>query len=379
MTDQLSKDVQALTETISNLVQSHQVTDHLPALMPKPFTGDPTADTSTFMDRFLQYCAYAGIAGRDGKDKLKLIPLLLESRAASWYKELEAASLTSWDNFKSAFDTKYGPKAMGFLRETALLSRTQRETESVDSYSTDMLARLNLTETEKPAKWKAYVQGLLPSIKQYVLDIKEPTSLDQAETLARKAEQLQALTRNDTLDKAVVQLQALLLAQSTQAASQHQVAFSNPQSSNSDSHDLADVVRDLRVQVQALSSSTRLQPDGTSDQGRYRSSRTTDGRPRCEKCGGNHYTNSCRTPRVINPITCYFCQRQGHIISECRAKRRDTKAACSVCGNAGHSTSECRLQSHMMSQPTQPLTPAQPPTATPNPNAPVFNPHLLKN
>lgn len=37
----------------------------------------------------------------------------------------------------------------------------QKDNEYVDSYITHMLVRLNLTVSEQPAQWKAYVQRLL--------------------------------------------------------------------------------------------------------------------------------------------------------------------------------------------------------------------------
>lgn len=427
MAEKIAAEMEALVETLGNLAQNHRVTDeriqqlqqqiqppkdavanlaHIgassksTALMPKPFAGDPTADATQFIDRFNQYCAYAGIEGKEGKDKLKLIPLLLEGRAASWYKGLEDATCKSWTTFSETFSAKYGPKAMGFLKETALLSRTQRENESVDSYTNDMLARLNLTGTEEPARWKAYVQGLRPSIKQYVLD-KDPTSIDQAETLARKAEQLQALTQDSALDNAVSKLQALLLTQAVSSKAATAEASSQPtnqlvdmvkglqtqvqalsqsqqqKAARNKTDELTEVVQGLQVQIQALSTGQPDQDTSTpAQQTNHKTSRTTDGRPRCSRCGGNHYTNSCRTPRVSNPISCHFCQRRGHVISECWARQKWEKNTCTVCGNQGHSAMECAMAKvQHLPNPHQP----QQTNNSPNPNAQPFNPQFPKN
>ena len=297
-------------QQIQDQVDRQSRTKTVSHLLPAKFTGSYLDDVVQFIDKIDLYATFAKL---DDDGKNQILPLLLDGRALIWYKSLANTQKDTWEHVKASLTDHYGPTAKGFIQESALLDRSQAESESVEKYTTDMVSRLSLTGTKEPERWKAFVRGLKPAYKSYVLD-KEPKSLDDAEKYARKAEQLAFLQKTDHQTKDVTQTQATAtvnaLSELTQVTANLGKQLEATQTE----------VRGMKTRLFAINAQSDRQPRPSMQ---YRQQqyaprmRNNQGQPRCDHCQRyGHYTNQCRVQN-LREIVCRRCNKKGHIAREC--------------------------------------------------------------
>ena len=161
-------------------------------LIPKDikFGGTSDEDVTAFINSLIRYATYVHLSDDDLCD---LFPLTLSNRAEFWFQSLPSSITKNWTRLSNTYLEKYGPSSRGFVHEVALLERVQNPNESIDAYASDLINRFQMTGTREPERWKTFVRGLQPELKAFVLD-KGCSTFDEAETLAKKAEQLKFIT-----------------------------------------------------------------------------------------------------------------------------------------------------------------------------------------
>ena len=161
-------------------------------LIPKDikFGGTSDEDVTAFINSLIRYATYVHLSDDDLCD---LFPLTLSNRAEFWFQSLPSSITKNWTCLSNTYLEKYGPSSRGFVHEVALLERVQNPNESIDAYASDLINRFQMTGTREPERWKTFVRGLQPELKAFVLD-KGCSTFDEAETLAKKAEQLKFIT-----------------------------------------------------------------------------------------------------------------------------------------------------------------------------------------
>jgi hypothetical protein len=182
-------------ETIRN--QQRQITPM--NFIPPQFGGTIKENITKFIARLEQYAQFTAI---DNQAKTRMLPMLLNGRARTWHENLDQHVRGDWQAVQAAFITKYGPAALGQLREAELLDREQQHNESIDKYTQDMIQRLEMTEMPQRDQVKCYIKGLQPFSKAYCLE-RNPLTIDQAETLALRAESLRQLHQREIVDTSV--------------------------------------------------------------------------------------------------------------------------------------------------------------------------------
>ena len=302
------------------------------------FAGSLQENTGAFLDKLERHCNLLGLSNTH---KAQIFPLLIRGLALSWYNDLGSSVQDSWTLLRQACMDKFGPKARGMSHTTALLDFKQGPTQSIDHYVTEMVKRFEMCDATAERRLEAFINGLKPDIKAYVVE-KEPETFQEAEKFARKREEVQRI-RFPTQTLAAIDL---LLAETGKSPT-------TVESLQSQLNAVTETIAELKRRQdqhprQRTPSPTRRSTDGQRDdredsrpstERKPPHPRTTEGRPRCQRCGKvGHYTDRCRTrerPR------CYNCNRTGHFASECRSASRPY---CTYCNMAGHTQASCRTR-----------------------------------
>ena len=246
-------------------------------IAPEKFAGRDTEDISSWLEHFDDYATFQGW---DAGKKLQALPLMLTGRARTHFKAITPAP-TTWNAACDCLRRKYGPGTRGFLEETSTMDRCMAAHENVTEYAEEMLKRLNRAGVEEPQKWRYFVRGLPPSIRAYVLD-KDPTSFDQAEQFARKAEQLAAVRGDSDMDKLV----SLALSIEKGRDNDHTTKLDR-------------VVAAVERREKTTTSTIKGKPPFISDKGRHQSQSRN--------------------------IECWYCGKLGHMKVQCRKRQRDSQ------------------------------------------------------
>lgn len=299
--------------------------------------------------------------------------MLLTGRARAWYETLDIAVKQDWNLMQAALTGKYGPQALGQLREAQILDREQKANENIETYSHDMMSRLEMVDLPQAEKVKAYIRGLQPYFRAYCLE-RAPATLDEADALAMKAESLRQLQQQEILNTSVRVHQVLANSDKTQASQatqqgatpsqnweidhiaktlaqiQEKLSKDKPEQTPKDSPlgQIKKSIDSIQASLQTAQpdhqhppqrgDNSRRQSDPRrlncyscgknhyasncpNNQG-YRSGNRDMNTPRCQSCGGRHYTNACTVPPRQNVPTCYYCGIRGHVQRDCRKRMR---------------------------------------------------------
>ena len=162
-----------------------------------------------------------------------------------------------------------------------------------------MIRRISLAGITGSERWKAYVRGLQPKLRAYVLD-KNPTSLDDAETFGKKGEQLH-------------NIEGLCVHKGINALAKHP--------DNSNTTEIAGILREFTQQIATVVKDSMRQESPRHDQyiQHTTSNRTTNSRPVCEICNKvGHYTGACwHNNSHRPPHKCTICHKIGHSSDRC--------------------------------------------------------------
>ncbi|KAG7564180.1 Retrotransposon gag domain [Arabidopsis suecica] len=96
------------------------------------FHGLPLEDPLDHLDNFDRLCSLTKINGvSEDSFKLRLFPFSLGDKAHQWEKTLPAGSITSWDDCKKAFLTKFFSNSRTARLRNEISSFTQKQSESI--------------------------------------------------------------------------------------------------------------------------------------------------------------------------------------------------------------------------------------------------------
>ena len=166
------------------------------------------------------------------------------------------------------------------------MTRVQKEGELGEDYANDVNLMCSRLGKQPGEKMSQIIRGLKPSLRKFCLG-KRPTSFDDL---------LSWIRLGDTLDLDSVENVSSVLLEET---------------------------RNLRKEIQSLSTSQAppAQPPQPKPWGRP--NRTVDGQVICRVCSRvGHHQQVCPERRPPPP-RCYYCNYVGHIEAECRNKQRD--------------------------------------------------------
>jgi hypothetical protein len=346
------EEVVATNNRIGNLagmeVQRHQAVQQIgnrvqqqaavSSLLPKSFAGSPSEDVNKFLRQVNNYAQYAQM---DEEAKLRFFPLILSGRASIWFEDLPQDIKQNWENLTARFTEQFGPNLLGFLRQESLTNRTQGKTEGVESYSIDLMHRLNLANIEDPERYRIFLRGLRPGLKALLLD-KDIHTYSQAENFARRAESIMALQKQDRDADSAPQQEApstqatstrarLPTRSSVQPMEEQQEYSSDPQPMESNEHienrfrgiskamaRQRNQLQDLFAAINKISAQPAVGPRDVPRSPRYQPGQYQQQRPsqgsyrpqnvissnyrpklsvpshiRCFNCNGNHFARDC--------------------------------------------------------------------------------------
>lgn len=147
------------------------------------FSGRDGEDPEMFLDNL---CAYASLRGATAPEKL--LPLALKDGARAWYISLSAATKNDLDAFKAAFLQRYGPAdIISFSKVGEIFESHQKPNEKVRDYVSRISHQCSLAKLLEEMTVKALLNGLLPSLRTFVLS-KTPKTLEDVEKEAVTAE-----------------------------------------------------------------------------------------------------------------------------------------------------------------------------------------------
>ena len=307
-------------------------------LSPEQFSGDRLQDIQEWM---LKYQLFAEHLGWDDPRRCRSLPLLLGGRALSWYRELPQGTQNAWPLLRQAIIAKYGPQAMGYLAEGDLSTRVQGPNETVESYSNEMIKRLNLAGIAEPLRWRYLLNGLRPAIKTFVLTQAPVNNFDECELLARRGEQivkLQETNQRDMLSTLVGQLKDIMQSKVTPTSTATESAVTPATVAMVDRRvfnledKIMEVAHQQRESMEMMGDKVQEVIDGqrgaNSSQNSFQRpqfpspARTARGNARCLTCGGLHYTNACQMG-VNSGLLCWYCNTRGHFIADCPQRQQD--------------------------------------------------------
>ena len=303
----------------------------LPAsALPRGLSFGATAQESVtaFLTKLERHCRFSGL---QDIHKAQMFALLLHGIALKWFDSLPPSVQDNWELLKAKCLSKFGPEAHIGARYATLLNYQQEVSQSVENYTEEILRRFQLCTVSESRQLDDYIRGLLPDIRVYVWE-KNPQSFTDAVTHARVAEAMNNLRAPSA--------QLAAATQGLTGGAEQQPRSHSPAS---------------RTTAKTSSPPHR----GRNHQNLTQQSRTTQGKPRCQRCGEvGHYTNACRTdtrPRCSN------CHRMGHLARECRSAPRPW---CTFCERAGHTYASCRTRERQSRPPPTRYTqgPTQYPT-----------------
>lgn len=144
--------------------------------------------------------------------------------------------------------------------------------------------------------------------------MQNPTTFEQAEKLALDAEQICKLERADHIQLSYDVHQVVTKRPTNQTTV---AAISTTQQS-----EIQELRQDVKELISCIRTMTTSQMTSHVNQQTSNQQRTTDGKPKCGACGGQHYTNSCKR-QVSDNIFCTYCQKPRHTYENCRKRQRD--------------------------------------------------------
>lgn len=274
------------------------------------FSGLATEDAKSWLARFN---AYKRIDNWGDQDACLILATYFEDVAFQWHQALEDSIKNDWELLEAAFLERFVSGAPKWVREQTLASRKQGETESIDSYITDlrrMCAQLGKNDNDLLEK---FLLGLKPGLKRYVIG-QNPSDIKTAENSARVAESLNVLMPESEKSTSVAAMQEAL----------------HP------------VVDQLQASVAAIQQDVQKLQQG----GQFNGSRSFR-----QNNGQRQNFSPSRNPRS-SAVTCQLCGKGGHEAKSCfswreqkfgRSSSADQKGdkTCFRCGKPGHFKRDC--------------------------------------
>ena len=294
-------------------------------LTPEPFYGKADEDALSFIDRFNCYVTFHGLT--EEKQKASF-PLLLKDTAFTWYMALPDATKTGdMKDIIAEFKDRFGPESLlEWAQVTDIFSKKQTKTQRVQDYITYMQREATKVKLPDKQTVQAIISGLLPPIRQYVVQ-NDPQTMEDLLKHAKIGEASQGLQEKETETQSTAVLTAIADLQAQmkdislqQKAATSAVAALMPREQQSRSRS------PFRSNERRVRFDDRDQPQYRSaSRDRFRKTAPTYNKPtgrqiynhygfNCTSCGSNRHTKQrC----FYRNYTCNFCQKVGHIHRAC--------------------------------------------------------------
>ena len=254
------------------------------------YSGSPNEDLDVFLSRFELNAKLRDFA----PNKIHLaLSLRLTGNAAIWLATLDESTKATYEGLKSALIDNFQGKNQKWVNETKLASRTQRESESLDDYFSDISSLSHKLQKSDQERLTHFIRGLQPPLKAFVIS-KEPDSLSRALHYARLAQ-------------IVAEPSVARSAHSTQVASPHP----NP---NHSSMDNATAIQQLHCEIAQLKTVVNdlaNPPPFTHCQQNWQGPQNAQQNER-----GSHSGSYSKQNRII----CFRCGKPGHMQFACHSK-----------------------------------------------------------
>jgi len=133
------------------------------------FFGSPTEDLNLHVSNFLRLSGT--VKANQEAVTLHLFPFSLGDRASAWFHSLEIGSITSWDQMRRAFLTRFFPLSKTAQLRARLYQFAQKDGESLYDACERFKEMLRLCPHHGLEKWLTihiFYNGLLYTTKIYV-------------------------------------------------------------------------------------------------------------------------------------------------------------------------------------------------------------------
>ena len=257
---------------------------------------------------------YATLSGTQGNHRCTLLGLLLTGSAEIWFNSLQPQVRDDFGALEAAFREKYITAAHTQLqRQMAILSRSQRQGESVDEYITDTHSKMMDYNYDNNLQMTLIINGLRPEIKTLVM---QHQPFDGLEDLTNKARHIESA----------------LKAQSTLTLPTYAMNLTASSSSMNDPCDvLKEQTKDLQKSIQVLSERF----DSFSQQLSRQQMPNRVNQPRHNWQGRQSYNGQVPWQKPSNSFqpqntdqnrrpTCWNCGRLGHVQKNCRVSQHSS-------------------------------------------------------
>ena len=172
------------------------------------FSGLADEDANAWLAKFKMYME---IDNYENHDACVIVFAYLDDVAFQWYQALDESIRNDLVALKSAFTERFVRCVPRWLMEQTFASRKQGQMESINTYVTSLRRLCSQLGKSDNDLLEKFILGLRPSLKRYVIG-QNPSSMKQAETLARLGESLEEMmpesdaVLHDTILQAVDQL-----------------------------------------------------------------------------------------------------------------------------------------------------------------------------
>jgi hypothetical protein len=321
---------------------------------PAHFQGNEkdSEKTEKWLDYFHNYTAFRGI---DEEAQLRLFKLLLTGQANEWVKSLPSTVSGNLKSLTAEFRQRFSMTDITRWRKaTAMWTREQGHSESVDSYITDIVNMARVVPiVDKELIRFAIIKGLRDNIKIHVLQ-SEATTIEAVTRSARIAEAAQSAAVSTSNDVSALSAQmAEMLKMMKSSGSTSIAAVDEKQRQRSPSPAPRRVQFDDRPSFErrpqpewSRRDNQQLNQERTPQRMDSRTSRWTERRTdattaRGPQRGDSHYGSSYNQYSSV-------CDRCGlsHTQGGCPAFNR----CCYHCGQPNHFARACRVKFHPATQ-----------------------------
>ncbi len=301
------------------------------SLTPEPFHGKADEDALSFIDKFQCYITFNGLT--EEKQKASF-PLLLKDSAFTWYMALPETTRTGdMKDLLEEFKKRFGPESLlEWAQVTDIFSKKQAKSEKVQDYITTIQCHASIANLPDKQTVQAIISGLLPPIRQYVVQNNPETMADLLKH-AKIGEASQGLQDQDADTKSTAVLTAIADLQKQvkdlslkQEVATSAVAAMTQQPSRSRSPYRSGDSRRVRFEdtSQTRYRSTSRDRYRSTSRDPYRNQAPTYGKTpgrqiynngfNCTACGSNrHSKQRC----YYRNQTCNYCHKVGHIYRAC--------------------------------------------------------------
>lgn len=280
---------------------------------PDKFTGEPSGPTpAIWISRFESHARFNNWSEQRMANAMAL---LITGTAEWWYTQLQDTIKSNYGLLKASFLQHFNTLVPTWTREEQLHNLLQGERQSVDQYTAEFKGKLASLQKSPSEMMHAYVRGLKPKIKSFVIQ-GSPTTLAEAEMRARLGETAAAVESPNTNDTSTCHIH---VNESTDTKS-----TGNSQTKAAQNRFEKLLLNNSKAIASVQNSLTHLKKRDDTFTGRSNSDNQSQGfQQRSPRYNNNkpHYRKQMFNKKAVNSqLLCYRCHRPGHRSFQCYAK-----------------------------------------------------------